>query len=49
MHEGGHEMNIPNVDGVDEQHVIEVHLENLLKLEVALLQFSHMNIFQGEW
>jgi hypothetical protein len=45
MYEGGHEMDIPNVDGVDEQHVIEVHLENLLKLGVALLQFSHMNIF----
>jgi hypothetical protein len=29
MHEGGLEMGIPNVDGVDEQHVIEVHLENL--------------------
>jgi hypothetical protein len=44
MHECGHEMEIPDVDGVDE-HVIEVHLESLLKLEVALLQFSHMNIF----
>jgi hypothetical protein len=33
MHESGLEMGIPNVDsgvdGVDEQHVIEVHLENL--------------------
>jgi len=33
MHEGGLEMGIPNVDGdvdgVDEQHVIEAHLENL--------------------
>jgi hypothetical protein len=29
MHEGGLEMGIPNVDGVDEQHVIEIHLENL--------------------
>jgi hypothetical protein len=26
-----------------------VHLENLLKLEVALLQFCHMNILWGEW
>jgi hypothetical protein len=29
MQKGGLEMGIPNVDGVDEQHVIEVHLENL--------------------
>jgi hypothetical protein len=29
MHEGGLEMGTPNVDGVDEQHVIEVHWENL--------------------
>jgi hypothetical protein len=35
MHKGGHEMDIPDVDGVDEQHVIEVHLENLLKQKLV--------------
>ncbi len=35
MHEGGLEMGTPNVDGVDEQHVIEVHWENLQKQILA--------------
>jgi hypothetical protein len=30
-HEGGLEMEIPNVDVVDEYHVTEMHLENLWK------------------
>lgn len=35
MHKGGHEMDIPYVDGVDEEDVIEVQLENLLKQKLA--------------
>jgi hypothetical protein len=35
MHERGHEMDIPDVDGVDEEDVIEVQLENLLKQKLA--------------
>jgi hypothetical protein len=34
-HEGGHEMDILDVDGVDEEDVIEVQLKNLLKQKLA--------------
>ncbi len=50
-HEGGLDMEIPNVDGdfdgVNEYYVVEMHFKNLqtkIGLEARLLQLGHMDI-----
>jgi hypothetical protein len=48
LHKTGFEMEIPfvdgDVDGVDEQHVVETHLENLLKWRLTWKLHYHNSI-----